>query len=214
MQPTNVDRALAALEEQHADDPERANALRLTRRFKASWLELGAALAEIKRSKTWERWGYEAFETYAKNELKLRSETVDKLTAGYVFLHKRAPEVLERDPLDAPLPSYQAIDYLRRAEEKAESDESVPTETIADIRKRILEDNVPVATVARLYNDTLFPVSENDRRESNRKALKNTATKLRDLLADSEVVPKTLAGSLGEALDELLAQLTAEAKAA
>lgn len=213
MQQTNVDRALAALEEQHADDPERATMLRLTRRFKASWLELGEALSEVKRNKTWERWGYESFDAYAKTELKLRADTVEKLTGSYLFLHKRAPEVLTRDPLEA-LPSYQAIDYLRRVEEKAEEDDTIPKETVVDVRKQILEDNVPVAKVARLYNDTLFPVSETAKRESNRKAIKSTATKLRDLLADTDAVPKRLASTVGEALDELLAELNGEAKAA
>src|SRR4051794_20118113 len=118
MHQTNVDRALAALEEQHADDPERATVLRLTRHFKASWVQLGEALAEVKRNKTWERWGYDSFESYSKAELKLRADTVEKLTGSYMFLHKRAPEVLQRDPLEA-LPSFQAIDYLRRVEEKA-----------------------------------------------------------------------------------------------
>jgi hypothetical protein len=213
MQQTNVDRALAALEEQHADDPERASLLRLSRHFKASWLQLGEALAEVKRNKTWERWGYDSFETYAKMELKLRADTVEKLTGSYMFLHKRAPEVLQRDPLEA-LPSYQAIDYLRRVEEKAAEDSTIPKETLVDVRKQILEEGVPVAKVARLYNDTLFPVSEDDKRESNRKALKSTATKLRDLLADSNAVPKHLASTMGEALDELLAELSGEAKAA
>ncbi len=213
MQQTNVDRALAALEEQHADDPERASMLRLTRRFKSSWLELGQALAELKRLKSWERWGYDSFDTYAKTELKLRADTVEKLTGSYMFLHKRAPEVLQRDPLEA-IPSYQAVDYLRRVEEKAAEDSSIPKETLVDVRKQILDEGVPVTKVARLYNDTLFPVSENDKRESNRKALKATATKLRDLLADSSAVPSRLASTVGELLDELLAELNGEAKAA
>lgn len=213
MQQTNVDRALAALEQQHAEDPERATMLRLTRRFKASWLELGEALTEVKRSKAWERWGYDSFDTYAKNELKLRSDTVEKLTAGYMFLHKSAPEVLKRDPLEA-LPTMKAIDYLRRVEEKAAEDESISQETLVDVRKQILEENVPVGKVARLYNDTLFPVSDHDKRESAKKALKQTATKLRDLLADTNAVPSRLASTVGEALDELLAELNGEAKAA
>ena len=213
MQQTNVDRALAALEEQHADDPERATMLRLTRRFKASWLELGEALTQAKRDKSWERWGYESFDAYAKTELKLRADTVEKLTGSYMFLHKRAPEVLQRDPLES-LPTYQAIDYLRRVEEKAAEDDTIPKETVVDVRKQILDDGVPVAKVARLYNDTLFPVSEGAKRESNRKALKSTASKLRDLLADTEAVPKRLASTIGEALDELIAELNGEAKAA
>lgn len=213
MEPTNVDRALAALEEQHADDPQRATVLRLTRRFKSSWLELGEALSEVKRSKNWERWGHDSFDTYAKAELKLRPDTVEKLTGSYMFLHKRAPEVLQRDAMEA-VPSYQAIDYLRRVEEKAEADDSIPKETVTNVRKQILDDGVPLAKVARLYNDTLFPVSENDKRESDKKSLKSTATKLRDLLADTKAIPKPLASTLGEALDELLSQLSAEAKAA
>lgn len=213
MQQTNVDRALAALEEQHADDPERSTMLRLTRRFKASWLELGEALSDVKRSKSWERWGYESFDVYAKTELKLRADTVEKLTGSYMFLHKRAPEVLRRDPLEA-LPSYQAIDYLRRAEERADEDDSIPKETLVDVRKQILDEGVPVAKVARLYNDTLFPTTENEKRESSRKAIKSTATKLRDLLGESNAVPKRLASTVGEALDELLVALNSEAKAA
>ncbi|HVH47209.1 MAG TPA: hypothetical protein VM925_32950 [Labilithrix sp.] len=213
MEQTNVDRALAALEQQHADDPQRASVLRLTRRFKSSWVELGEALAEVKRNKTWERWGYESFDAYAKTELKLRADTVEKLTGSYMFLHKRAPEVLQRDPLEA-LPTYQAIDYLRRVEEKAAADDTIPKETVVDVRKQILDDGVPVAKVARLYNDTLFPVSENDKRESNKKSLKSTATKLRELLADTNAVPKHLASRVGESLDELLASLGGEAKAA
>jgi hypothetical protein len=214
MQQTNVDRALAALEEQHADDPDRATALRLTRRFKSSWLELGEALASVKRNKDWERWGYDSFETYTKTELKLRADTVDKLCGGYMFLQKRAPEVLTRDPLE-PLPSFKAIDYLRRVEEKAEEqDSSISEATLVDVRKQILDDKVPVAKVARLYADTLFPVSDEAKRDTNRKALKQTATKLRDLLADSGAVSKRLASTVGEALDELLAELGGEAKAA
>jgi hypothetical protein len=213
MQQTNVDRALAALEEQHADDPERSNMLRLTRRFKASWLELGAALTEAKRSKSWERWGYDSFESYAKTELKLRADTVEKLTGSYMFLHKRAPEVLKRDPLDV-LPSYQAVDYLRRVEEKAAEDDSIPREALVDVRKQILDEGMPVTKVARLYNDTLFPVTESEKRASTRKAIKSTATKLRELLEDTNTVPKRLAATLGEALDELLTELEGEVKAA
>lgn len=214
MQRTNVDRTLAALEEQHSDDPERVELLRRTRRFKASWLELGEALAEVKRNKTWERWGYDSLDAYAKSELKLRMDTVEKLTGGYAFLHKRAPQVLERDPIEAPLPSYQAIDFLRRAEERAAADDTVPEGTIVDIRKKVLDDGVPVATVARLYKDTLFPVSDADKRAKEVQAMKSSATKLRELLADTNAVPKRLADSVGEALDELLRELTADAKAA
>ena len=181
MDQTNVDRALAELEEQHADDPERVEVVRRTRRFKSSWLQLGEALSEVKRGKTWEKWGYDTFETYAKVELKLRMDTVEKLTGSFMFLHKRAPEVLKRDPLESHLPSYQAIDFLRRAEER---------------------------------NDEEHTVSAEGKKTKDRKELKATAIKLRDLLAVTEAVPRRLASTLGAAVDELLSELAADAKAA
>jgi hypothetical protein len=210
MHQTNVDRALAALEEKFSDDPERSTLVRLTRRFKASWLELAEALTDVKRHKTWERWGHDSFESYTKGELKLRNDTVEKLTGSYMFLNKKAPEVLKRDPLDAPLPSYQAIDFLRRAEER----DDVPEETIADVRRKILDEGAPMATVARLYKDTLFPVSEDQKKDSDKKAIKTAATKLRDMLAETKAVPRKVANEAGEAIDRLLENLSGEAKAA
>jgi hypothetical protein len=214
MEQTNVDRALAALEEQHADDPERVELLRRTRRFKSSWLQLGEALGEVKRGKTWERWGYDTFEAYAKAELKLRMDTVEKLTGSFMFLQKRAPEVLRRDPLENHLPSYQAIDFLRRAEERNDEDHNVPDETMVEVRKKVLDEGVPMATVARLYKDSLFPVSDADKKTKDKKDLKATATKLRELLAETHAVPRRLASTVGEAIDELLTELAANAKAA
>lgn len=55
MEQTNVDRALEALEEQHSDDPERATMLRLSRRFKTTWIELGEALSRVKKTESWKR---------------------------------------------------------------------------------------------------------------------------------------------------------------
>lgn len=220
MEQTNVDRALAALEEQHADDPERVELLRRTRRFKSSWLQLGEALSEVKRGKTWERWGYESMEAYAKAELKLRLDTVEKLTGSYMFLHKSAPEVLKRDPLASHLPSYQAIDFLRRAEERNEQsvreggDHTVSEETMGEVRKKVLDEGVPMATVARLYKDSLFPISESDKKTKDKKDLKAAATKLKELLAETQAVPRRLASTVGDALDELLDELAADKKAA
>jgi hypothetical protein len=220
MEQTNVDRALEALEEQHADDPERATVLRRTRNFKRSWLELGEALSEVRRAKSWEKWGYETFEAYAKAELKLRMDTIEKLTGSYMFLHKRAPEVLRRDPIESHMPSYQAIDFLRRAEERNEQsvreggDHTVSEETMGEVRKKVLDEGVPMATVARLYKDSLFPISESDKKTKDKKDLKSAATKLKELLAETNAVPRRLASTVGEALDELLNELAADKKAA
>jgi len=220
MEQTTVDRALEALEERHAGDRERVELLRRTRRFKSSWLELAQALSEVKQCRTWQLWGFESMEAYTTSELKLRNDTVEKLTGSYMFLHKSAPEVLKRDPCEAHLPSYQAIDFLRRAEERdAQSvrengNHTVSEETMGEVRKKVLDEGVPMATVARLYKDSLFPVTEAERKQKDMKELKSVASKLKELLAETKAVPRGLASRMGSALDELLTEIGTSKKAA
>ncbi|HEX3772139.1 MAG TPA: hypothetical protein VHV30_14785 [Polyangiaceae bacterium] len=206
MHRTKTDAALADAEQSHADDPERAELLARARRFKASWIELAEALTAVKRSAGWRGWGYDSFEAYARNELHIRQETADKLTGSYSFLKRRAPSVLERDALREPIPSYQAVDFLRRAE----ASEDAPKGAVEAIRKRVLEDAAPAATVARAYGNVVFPIDEAERRTREVAGLKNVARRLHELLAESHAVPRKLAGDVQGSLDRLLDALGRE----
>ena len=150
MNATKIDATLAALEETHSDDPERAELLRRTRRFKSSWIELAEALTGARRANRWRDWGYGSFEEYTQKELHLRQETVDKLTGSYSFLQRRAPAVLARDGVAAPLPSYQAIDFLRRVEEK----EDAPEDAVREIRRKVLDRDDIEAELSELCDGT------------------------------------------------------------
>jgi hypothetical protein len=204
---TKVDAALAQAEEEHADDPERAEMLRRTRLFKASWLELAEALSEARRSAHYKRWGYASFEDYTKKELHLRQETVDKLTGSFMFLKKRAPEVLTRDGLSRTIPTYQAVDFLRRAE----AEEDAPEEAVEAIRQRVIEDVAPLPSIVRQFKDVVFPIDAREKKERDTSNLLNVAKRLRELLDETHVVPKRLASEVGETLDRLLDTLRAAA---
>ena len=201
---TKVDAELADAEIQHSNDPERAELIARTRRFKASWLELAEALTHVRKHETWRNWGYESFEAYASRELKLRQETVDKLTGSYAFLQKRAPNVLKRDGVIDAIPSYQAIDFLRRVEER----EDAPEEAVVAIRKKVLEDGVPLPSVAREYKDVVFPIDDDAREKRDKVTLRHAAHKLKDALASTRAVPKHLATTITEKLDELIEAVT------
>jgi hypothetical protein len=207
---TKTDAALADAERAHTDDPERAEVLGRARRFKASWIELAEALSGVKRSGRWRDWGYESFEAYAKGELRIRQETAEKLTGSYMFLKRRAPTVLARDALRDPIPSYQAVDFLRRAEANAEA----PRGAVDEIRRRVLEDGAPAATVARAYGDVVFPIDDAQRRTRDVAGLRNVAKRLRELLSQTRAVPRKLAGDVGEALDRLLQAIDEDQDAA
>jgi hypothetical protein len=210
MQPTKTDAALAEAEQAHADDPERAELLRRARRFKASWVELAEALTAARKHASWRGWGYDSLEAYAKAELRLRPETVDKLTGSYSFLQKRAPAVLQRDPLREPMPSYHAVDFLRRAEDS----DDAPRDAVEEIRRRVIDEAAPVAAVSRAYKDVVFPIDEAARRERDVAGVKNVAKRLRELLADTRAVSRKLASEVTVSLDKLLATIEEKVEAA
>jgi hypothetical protein len=203
MHRTKAEASLAEAEQMHANDPERAEALRRARAFKTSWIELGEALTRVRRSGHWKTWGYESFEAYATRELMLRQQTVEKLTGSYTFLQKRAPSVLSRDGMREPIPSYQAVDFLRRAE----ANEDAPRGAVDEVRRRVIDDAAPAAAVTRAYRDVVFPIDEAGRRKRDTAGVRNVAKRLRELLVETRAVPTKLAGEVTGALDRLLAAL-------
>ncbi|MDP9148437.1 MAG: hypothetical protein M3O36_00630 [Myxococcota bacterium] len=210
MHRTKTEAALEEAEHAYADDPERAELLRRARVFKASWIELAEGLAAAKRAGRWKAWGYDSLESYARTELHLRAETVDKLTGSYSFLKRRAPAVLERDALREPIPSYQAVDFLRRAE----ASENAPRDAVEEIRRRVLDEGAPAATMSRAYGKVVFPVSADERLTRETAGLRNVAKRLRELLGETRAVPRKLAGDVEEALDRLLEALPVRAEEA
>jgi hypothetical protein len=165
----------------------------------------------VKRAARWKAWGYSSFESYAKEELRLRPETVDKLTGSYTFLQRRAPAVLARDGVQDPLPSYQAVDFLRRAEEKGDA----PQEALDDIRRRVFDDAASAGSLARTYGDTVFPMDDKTRKVRDAAGIKNVAKRLRELLSETRSVPRRLAVEVGGALDRLVEAIeSGEEKAA
>lgn len=199
---TKVDAELEAAELEHQDDPERAELLRRTRRFKSSWIELAEGLTRAQREGSWKRWGYESFDDYAKGELHLRPDTVQKLVGSFTFLKKSAPEILERGDVRA-IPSYQAVDFLRRAE----SQERAPTEAVEEIRRKVLEEGVSLPTVSKKFSDVVFPLDAKTKRQRDAAGVKNVATRLKELLGETRAVPRALADEVAESLERLLGAL-------
>jgi hypothetical protein len=203
---THTDERLAAAEAAHASDPERADMIARVRRFKASWYELGSALTEMRRTDRFKEWGFKDFEDYCRRELHLKRETADKLTGSYAFLRRAAPEVLDRDGREAPIPSYQAVDFWRRAEEESEA----PPETLGEIRRAVLDEGTDLPKLSRLYRQVVFPVDEEDQAGKRRLSLKQAVHKLVELLAlarDEKLVPAQLCAEVEEPLQRLGAAL-------
>lgn len=210
---TKTDDVLAAAEIHHAHDPERAEMIARVRRFKASWFELGESLSNVRRDEGYKKWGYASFDDYCKKELHLKKETADKLTGSFAFLRSKAPEVLRRDGRDAPIPTWQAIDFLRRAEEESQA----PEETLSEIRRQVLDEGAPVAKITRLYGETLFPVDPGAQAEKRLATMESAINRLIELLAHAradKLVPEALCAEIEEPLARLAGHLGRKAEAA
>ena len=207
---TKTDEELERSERAFADDPERQEALRRTRRFKASWIELAEILADIRKESKWRDWGHDSFETYTRRELKLRAATVDKLLGSFAFLRRRAPNVLERDGMSEPIPTYQAVDFLRRASEEAEA----PEETVEQIFHKVIDEGAGAGAMAREYGAVIFPVDADVKKQRDVAAVRNVAKRLRELLGETTVVSKTLATEARAMLDRVLEAVEPEQEAA
>lgn len=209
---TQVDATLAAAQQRHAGDPERAELIARTRRFKSSWIELAEALTECRNHKRFLKWNYRSFEDYYRRELHLKSATVDKLTGSYVFLKHAAPEVLKRDGVDKDFPSWQAVDFWRKAEEAAQNGQADP-ETVADVKRAVVEDNLPLPKITRLYRETLFPGEPDAEQKKRLKEAGRTARKLADLLEPlRDALPEAVLTQVAQAVTALLRALPVDDK--
>lgn len=207
---TKLDSALAAAERRHAGDPERADLIARTRRFKASWIDLAEALSQCQKAQRYTKWGFTSFEEYYRKELHLKTSTVNKLVGSYAFLRKSAPEVLERDGISQEYPSIQSIEFLRRAEEAAEEGQ-VPSELLAEVRRAVIDDNLAFGKVAKQFKETLFPSDLDAEKAKRRKETLRLAQKLIEalsVLADS--VPESLLEQVQQAVAKLLAAVPEE----
>ena len=143
MQKEMKTKAIKALEQKMqglGEETIRHQALRSARDFKTSWMALGQTLFSVWKDKLFKEWGYEEFESYVSREIGIRKQTAQKLLRSYSFLEQKEPRYLERSRNEetepAALPTYEAVDVLRRASNNKKMDGT----DYARIKKYVLED--------------------------------------------------------------------------
>ena len=122
-------------------DSERYKILAVARRFKASWVELGAQLTEVREQAAFKKWGYTTFEAYCRRELHIRQDTANKLTRSFSFLRDHQPEALRQNS-DREMPGLDVVDLLSRAQ----SSSAMSQDTIGSISAQAFD---PEARVTR-----------------------------------------------------------------
>jgi hypothetical protein len=82
------------------------------------------------------------------------------------------------------------------------------------IRKRVLDEGAGLSSVTRQYRDTVFPMPAEEKKAHDTAAVRNVAKRLRELLDETKVVPRRLAGEVASSLERLLEALSADDEAA
>lgn len=214
---TRTEQALEAAMARFSGDPERVEALDRARRFKRSWIDLAEVLSRVREDQAFTRWGFASFEEYCTGELRLKRSTVDKLCMSYGFLRANAPKLAraDRDPDDdqaeAPVPSWQAVDFVNRAEQRGAASPDV----LSEMKREVFESGTPMPVLSKRYREVAFPVADGDRRDKTRGQIVMTARKLADLVAEPAAdLPDGLAERIEHVLGELQKVLGSRAKGA
>jgi hypothetical protein len=182
--------ALEAMLARTGDDPERLALVQRAQRFKRSWVELAQALAGLRASRSYERWGFADLNEYCAKELSVKPATVDKLLLSLSTVQRHAPEVLERDGVASPIPSLDAVEYFGRA---LGTDErpgparrlDAPDDVIAELRSAVFDESQGVRELRQRFTPTLHPErAERDEDDEVVRRAQQASERLRELVHD------------------------------
>jgi hypothetical protein len=204
MSPTAAEKIAGRIE----DLPEgsmRRRVLEGARRFKASWVELGRLLFQVRRERLWEGWGFRSFESYCAKELFIRKQTAEKLTVSFGFLERHEPGLARAREAGAA-PAYEVIEVLSRAEAAGRLD----AEGYREMRDEIWERSATPGAVSRRLAERYGPPPKKEApaREAHLQRLAALARRLADGCHGEKAVPASLAQRV-EALARDLEELAA-----
>ena len=117
---------------------DRGRMLEAAKEFRASWVQFGGRLIEVRDQELYGAWGYASFDLYCRRELKLKKETYLKLTRSFAYLRDHEPEVL-RTRRATELPALDVVDMLSQAKERSR----VSDTDFAQIRQEVFDSEQP-----------------------------------------------------------------------
>ncbi|MBM4379712.1 MAG: hypothetical protein FJ086_10495 [Deltaproteobacteria bacterium] len=123
----------------------RQQVLQASKRFKATWAEMGKLLVRVRDDGAWKGWGFESFESYCSKELHLRKATVEKLTRSFSFLARHEPRVMEAEDFQERVPAFEVVEVLAEAEQRGQLSEAEYTA----VRDSIWDPARPAAELKR-----------------------------------------------------------------
>ncbi|ALC15817.1 hypothetical protein DSOUD_1031 [Desulfuromonas soudanensis] len=172
--------------------------------FKSSWVELGEELLKVSTKNLFRQWGYNSFDDYCTQEVRIKKPTAQKLTMAYRFMEKEEPELLARERELKPLPDYRSVDLLRKAREEKDFTQ----EEYADLRKAVIEEDRSHPAVLKRFKEVAAAKSDEEPPpEIHIKASLSAARRLDTALRTVAGTPEEFSSTVAELVGWLEEQL-------
>ncbi|MCX5700433.1 MAG: hypothetical protein NTZ63_02680 [Candidatus Omnitrophica bacterium] len=191
----------------------RYHVLESAKNFKTSWVELGRSLYSVWKDKLYKDWGFGTFDAYTLKEIGIKKPTAMKLLRSYYFLEKEEPAYLKSEYVEsadaAKVPSYEAVDLLRKAKDK----KTLDAQDYSKLKKDILEDGKDAQQLRRDLTSLVRQREELEPEEAYKK--KRTATLRRFLgslkaLKQEAEISKLLPAAIIKEAQELIRKIEGE----
>jgi len=134
--------------------------------FKSSWVRLGETLAEVAQTQLFREWGYDNFESFCREEIRITKETAAKLTRSYAYLNETQPALVEAQRSEEPPPSvpdYQAVDLLT----KLRDNERVPESVYRDLTQATFNEDLGAAELRKRVREEVPDAFSRPKRNPN-----------------------------------------------
>jgi len=146
---SSSERHIETIMEQLEPGSDRYVVLDKAKQFKSSWVELGEKLLQVSSKGRFKEWGYDSFDEYCVQEIRIKRGTAEKLTMAYRFMEKEEPQLLSRREELKPLPDYRSVELLRKAKEEKGFSEA----EYGDLRKGVVEEDRSYPTVLKKFKE-------------------------------------------------------------
>jgi len=181
----------------------RYHVLESAKDFKSSWIELGRSLYSVWKDKLYKDWGFTTFDIYTAKEIGIKKITAMKLLRSYYFLEKEEPAYLKDEYTEAAdaakVPSYEAVDLLRKAKDK----KTLDSQDYSKLKKEIFEDGKDVQSIKRDLTSLIRQREELEPEEAYKKkrvaTLKRFIGSLKALKQEAEISKLLPVGLIKEA---------------
>lgn len=166
----------------------RHHVIQAARKFKASWVELGKLLVQVRNEGLFTEWGYETYESYCLKELHIRRQTAEKLARSFSFLAKHEPEAVQTPETVQQAPSFEVVEVLAHAEERGQ----LSADEYRSIRDSIWNPEKPAAQLRREFAERYAPESSESPQNVEWNRILGLARKLAKVLSSTEAIPQAV----------------------